>query len=315
MLSRIGNSLFWLGRYLERAEHVARYTKVQYVSSLDAPLVQSKEFVLESILNMTGMYSNYFNKFDALSDDDVLYFVTLSKSNPSSIAACIAYIRENARGARDSISSELWEAINRFYHSVNSFTETKFHNEGIFNFSQMIENNSSVIKGYIDNTLIRNEVWNLIGLGVHIERAAQVNTIILTKLNDIEKHVIKKYESSLENYQYNTMLKSAEAFDMFKRLYNTNTNRKQSLEFLIFNPKFPKSIAYNLILFQKNIQELGFPENGNIQSLNFWAGKLACNYQYKTIEEVEGDIKEFLKQSLSNIFELATKLENKYLKF
>ena len=313
MLSRIGNSLFWMGRYIERAEHIARFAKVQYISSLDAPLAQSRDMALESILNMSGVQQSYTQLHPELTDDAVLYYVTLHDKNPFSIAANISYIRENARGARDSISTELWEATNRFYHNINNYTAAKFHNEGIFSFSQKIVENSAILKGFIDNTLVRNEGWFLIALGVHIERAAQVANILLTKLNDIEK--IDRFEvgSPVENYHWTMLLKCAESFDMYKREYN-KPDRKHILEFLIFNPSFPKSITYNLMHIQQRINDIDFQCKGKEKdSLNFLAGKLATQFQFQTIEEVEGSINDFLKNALAKIYYLAAQLEKKYL--
>lgn len=315
MLSRIGNSLFWMGRYIERAEHLARYTKVQYVSSLDAPLAQSKEFVLESILNMGGVTSNYYEQYTQLTEEEVLYFVTLDEKNPFSIQSDIAYIRENARGARDTISMELWEAANQFYHSVNNYTANKLYNEGIHSFSRQVEENTSVLKAYIDNTLIRNEVWMLISLGMHMERAIQVARILITKVKDIEKIEPAKLGGPVENYQWTTLLKSAESFDMNKRHYKSNPNRRNTLEFLIFNPLFPKSIAYNLTFMQKAIHDIAFHEEKGKGSIDFMAGKLATQFQFLTIEEVEDHIIEFLNGTLNKISDITRLLQEKYLIF
>ncbi len=313
MLSRIGNSLFWLGRYIERAEHLARYTKVQYVSSLDAPLAQSREFVLESILTMAGVTGYYYSTHPQLTDEEVLYFVTLEESNPFSILSNIGYIRENARGARDCISLELWETINTFYHSMNGYTRTRLQGEGIYKFSQKVEENSSVLKGFIDNTLIRNEVWMLISLGIHMERAIQVARILITKVKDIEKIDTSKLGGPLENYQWTTMLKSAESFDMYKRQYKSNISRRNSLDFLIFNPIFPKSIVFNLDVVQRNIHDIAFHEQKGKGSMNFIVNKLAAHYQYLTIEEVEDNIAEFLSHMLSELDAVGRLLEEKYL--
>jgi len=315
MLSRIGNSLFWMGRYLERAEHIARYTKVHYVSSLDAPLAQSKEFALKSILNFVGSYNDYCQKYQQLTEDEVLYFVTLDENNPYSVLANVGLIRENARGTRDCISMELWEAINRFYHTINNYSAAKLNQEGIFNFSQLVEVNSSVIKGYIANTLIRNEEWMLISLGVHLERAVQVAKIILTKLTDIENLNEAKRGGPVENYQWTMLLKSAESFDMYKRYFKSNPFRKNTLDFLLFNPTFPKSLAFNLNVVQKNIQDIAFQEEKGKGSINFKIGKIATQYQFLTVEEVEESPIEFLSKTIDKIYNLARLLEEKYLSF
>lgn len=302
-----------MGRYIEQAEHVARYTKVHYVSSLDAPFVQSKEFVLSSILNMAGVYADYLERHAQLTDDDVLYYVTLSDSNASSIIASINRIRENARGARDRISMELWEATNRFYHDMNRYTSDRFHKEGIYNFSQKVEENSAILKGYIDNTLMRNEVWLLISLGIHVERVIQVLRIILNKAYDIQKLESAKLGDPLEYYQWNTLLKSAESFDMCKRHYAANPDRKNALEFLLFNPVFPKSVTHNLAITQQIVQKIGFQEQKGKGSIDFLIGKLSNNFQFLTIEEVDDTITEFLQKTLTKIYAITNLLEVKYL--
>src|SRR6478609_7316508 len=116
MLSRIANSLLWMGRYLERAQHTSRYITVHYFGSLDAPVVSRKEFVIDSICDMTGVEHELHGD---LEDNTIIYKIMMDELNPVSIKSCIINARENARGARDVLSSELWEAINKFYHSVN----------------------------------------------------------------------------------------------------------------------------------------------------------------------------------------------------
>jgi uncharacterized alpha-E superfamily protein len=315
MLSRIGNSLFWLGRFIERAEHIARYTKVQYLSSLDAPLAQDKDFVLESILHMAGVTQSYYTKFTQLTEEDVLNYIVLDEANTLSLVSQIGFIRENARGTRDNISLELWEAINRYYHTINGYNSNKLHSEGIHSFSEIVETNSSIIKGYIDNTLIHNETWMLINLGIHMERAIQVGRILFTKIKDIEKLDTSKSAGAQANYQLTTMLKSAESFDMFNRQYNTNINRRNSLDFLLFNSLFPKSIVYNLDVVRKNIESLDFNEQKGKGSIDFVVGKLAARYQFLTIEEVDSSIIDFLSETLSSVADVGRLLEEKYLAY
>lgn len=304
-----------MGRYLERAEHIARYTKVHYVSSLDAPLAQDKNMVLESILNMADVKEAYYQEYTHLTDDDVLYFVTLDENNPSSILANIRWIRENARGTRDCISMEVWEAVNRFYHNMNNYNPTKLQQKGIFKFSREVEENSSVIKGYMANTLIRNEIWMLISLGMHLERAIQILKILQTKLHDIEKVDFTKKVGPSENYQWIMLLKSAESFDMYKRYYKFNPTRKSTLEFLLFNSLFPKSLAYNFNSIQKSVKEIAFQEEKGKNSLDFKMGKIATQLQFSTIEEVEENIDDFLTKTLSRLYNVANLMEEKYLTF
>ncbi|WP_026464274.1 alpha-E domain-containing protein [Adhaeribacter aquaticus] len=316
MLSRIGNSLFWMGRYIERAEHIARHARVQYASSVDAPLSQKREAVLESILDMATNREGYFNVHSQLNEDDVVRYTAVSETNNFSVLAYISMIRENARGARDSLSIELWEAINSFYHKINAFSTAGFQAEEIEYFARRIEQNSYVIKGYIDNTLLHNAVWMLISLGIHLERATQVILILQTKLKDIEKNNSSKFEEAVDNFQWTTVLRSIEAYDMFMRCKKTTPNKHHVLDFLLFDTAFPKSIAFSLSCVKQFISSIPFPdEEKKKESLEFIAGKLACRFQYTTIDEVEEKASEFLKQTLNTIYEIAGLLDVKYLKY
>ncbi|MDQ3291466.1 MAG: alpha-E domain-containing protein [Bacteroidota bacterium] len=315
MLSRIGNSLFWMGRYIERTEHIARYTKVQYVSSVDVPLGQSRDLIMESILDMAGSRGNYTQVQEQLLEDEVINYITISDSNPYSLIGYIGMIRENARGARDRLSIELWEAINSFYHKTNHYTPEDLQNEGVEAFARKIEEHSYVIKGYIDNTLLRNEEWRLISLGIYLERAIQICQILQTKLKDIEKIDSVKLKGALENYHWTTILESTESFDMYMRCQRTPPNRHNVLHFLLFDMDFPKSVAFSLSNVKNCIQGISFQEEKRTSSLDFIAGKLACRFSYNTIEEVENSATEFLKNTLQSIYELTHLLDVKYLKY
>ncbi len=315
MLSRIGNSLFWMGRYIERTEHIARYTKVQYVSSVDVPLGQSRDLVLESILDMAGSRQNYTQVQQQLVEEEVISYITISDANPFSLIGYIGMIRENARGARDKLSIELWEAINSFYHKINHYTTADLQREGVEAFARKIEEHSYVIKGYIDNTLLRNEEWRLISLGIYLERAIQVCQILQTKIKDIDKIDSSQLKGALENYHWSTILESTESFDMYMRCQKTPPNRHNVLHFLLFDLDFPKSVAFSLTNVKKCIQGISFQEERKKGSLDFMAGKLSCRFKYNTIEEIENSATKFLASTLNSIYELTHLLDVKYLKY
>jgi uncharacterized alpha-E superfamily protein len=198
---------------------------------------------------------------------------------------------------------------------MNSYNLEKLHQKGIFQFSREVEENSYVIKGYISNTLIRNEVWMLISLGIHLERAIQIIKILLTKIQDVEKLDPTHQMDPAANYQWTMLLKSAESFDMYKRYYKMNPSRKSALEFLLFNPNFPKSVAYNLNNMQQNVKHIAFQEDKGKNSIDFKMGKIATQFEFLTIEEAEENPGEFLNKTLNRINNVASLLEEKYLTF
>lgn len=315
MLSRVGNSLFWLGRYIERAEHFARFTRVQYLSALDAPMVQKKQFILESILDMIGYQFNHFDDDSKLSEEEVLHYVCLDENNTDSVIFSVNCARENARGVRDTISSELWESINKYYHTINDYPADEFRKEGPFDFSEIVYQNSSLVKGFIDNTHMHSIEWSLMSLGLHLERCIQITRIILAKLNDIDK--IDKDSPALipiTNYQVSTLLKCTESFDMSRKHYKRPPMLRQGLEFLILNHQFPKSISFNLKKAHFYLENLGLADLISTDTPEFELGKLSNSFRYTTIEEIEEEnAMKFLERNLSDFYKIGSEIESKYL--
>ena len=186
MLARVANNLFWMGRYIERAEHLARYLNVNYFSSLDAPneKSQSRELVLHSLLFMAN---GPVPKDYELTEQNVFFDIGLNKDVPYSIINCVKYARENANGARDLISTELYESLNKFYHFVLNYDADFFVKKGLYDFSTQVAESTAVLRGKIRGTLLHDEVYAIIMLGVNIERATQVVRIIQSKYYDALK--------------------------------------------------------------------------------------------------------------------------------
>lgn len=316
MLSRIANSLFWMGRYLERSEHLARYTKVHYFSALDAPQTQNKEELLLSILKNAGLNYLYYKDYDTINEQAVLFYVSLDLANPFSIASAINSARENARGARDSITTELWEAINKYYHEINDIALRPFEPDDTFDLTQNMINNCNIIKGLIDNTMLHTDAWNLICLGIHVERAIQIMRIIITKTDDIANLEQNALKTTISNYHWSTLLKSAESYDMCNRFYKATPSRDNALEFLILNKNFPKSIVFNISAAYEHLQKVTAFRFGQNEKFIFNAGKMLYSFKYLTIEEIkERDVNLFLNNSLNNLYSMAAEFEREYLSY
>lgn len=310
MLSRIANSLFWMGRYIERAEHMARYTRVQYFSALDAPISQKKDMVLESILSMSGLDKVYKKDHEKLIDEDILQYVTVDMNNPFSIVSNINYARENTRGARDTLSTELWESVNKYYHAVNDFSMKASIDEDVYDFSMLILDHSAIVKGYIDNTLFRNLEWSSISLGIHLERAIQITRVMISKLEDIDRMDKSQLNTAMEIYQWSTMLKACESFDMCRRHYKTSPNRKICVEFLVLNQFFPKSLLFNLSEVQMHLQILGLHNSSDKNTIEFYVGKMVALFQYLQYEEIEFKTKEFMDETISKLYTIGERIDS-----
>ncbi|NJB81697.1 alpha-E domain-containing protein [Wenyingzhuangia aestuarii] len=304
MLARVADNLFWMGRYLERTEHIARFVNVNYFSSLDAPneTSQSRQFVLNSILRMVD---DEPEEGEFLDERTVLYDVVLNPKKMFSIKSCFRMARENASGARDLISSELFESINKLHHYISNYPVELFLERGLDEFTSNISKAISTIKGKIVTTMMHNEVYSIIMLGIQLERATDVIRIIDTKHQDAIK---TKHELGYRtSYEWTTLLKCLQSFDMMKRFYKKVPTSKDTLNFLILNPECPKSVMSCLNSAKENIDKLS--KKKELKS-SFFIGKITAEYKYKSIDEIETSFNDYIQKVISELAGICTSIED-----
>lgn len=311
MLARVANNLFWMGRYIERAEHVARYLNVNYFSSLDAPddLSQSRQFVLRSIIYMADNEVVDADLF--LKEEDVLYDVGLNPQKPNSIINIFKFAHENARSSRDMISTELFETINRINHSVKNYSAASYVKNGLYDFTTMITRSTAEIRSKIKGTLLHDESYAIIMMGVYVERALQMTRIINSKYSDVVAEQRLNPELVGKSYQWSTLLKCASSYDMMRRYYKKSPSKENSLEFLILHPGCPRSIKHCLNRLHYYICIITKHHKIIDNSAAFKIGKLKAEFEFKLIEEIE-DLEEFISCLIDKLVVIADKLEKEY---
>ena len=308
MLARVANSLFWIGRYIERSEHLARYLRVQYFSILDTPMSQNKHFVLQSILTMYGME---LEEDAPINEQEVLVELGFNVNNPVSLSATVNAARENARSVRYTISNELWEVINQYFLFFQEYDVEYYKTRGLYDFTIRANKHCSIIRSYLDHTLVHDEIWVFIELGIYLERAIQIVRILSSKLHDTEVLSGNGRNIPLRQYQWTITLKVLEAFDMHRRVHRRPQTQKSVFEFLSSQATFPRSIAYSLKRVHDLIVQLSqLTKSG--ESLVFKAGKLSSHFQYLEYREVKSHLQDFLNDSLDKIYELNQLIDEEY---
>ncbi|MFY9242588.1 MAG: alpha-E domain-containing protein [Polaribacter sp.] len=312
MLARVANNLFWMGRYIERSEHIARYMNVNYFSSLDAPneLSQSRQFVLRSMLFVAD--EEELKDMKELDEQKVLFDIGLNPEKQFSILSSIQNAQQNANGARDLISTELYESINTLNRTVKNYPASKFVKDGLFDFTTMITANVASLRTKIRGTLLHDEVYAIIMLGIYIERANQVIRIINSKYNDALVEEVNSGVSVDDSYEWTTLLKCVESYDMMRRYYRKVPSTRTVLDFLILNPDCPRSIMNSLNSIQYYIGFLCKDEIPHKHSAAFLIGKLKYEHQYKTIEDVQGDIKTCIEKLVDDLSLVGEKMDKDY---
>ena len=244
MLSRVANSMYWLGRYLERAENYARFIDVNFNLMLDLPTGLKEQW--EPLIRATGDINGYVSKNgNSFDRKEAIYFLTFDTDNPNSIISSITFARENARAIRENLTKESWEKLNETYHFVRKgFEKKEWEKEDPRIFFESVKNQILLLYGLADNTVARTEGWYFRQLGLYLERADKTSRIL-----DVKYHILlpsaQEVGSPLDFIHWVALLKSVTAFNTFRRLHG-NITPAGVVEFLVLNQVFPRSVFFCL---------------------------------------------------------------------
>jgi uncharacterized alpha-E superfamily protein len=242
MLSRVAESMFWMGRYVERAENVARFIDVNCNLILDTTVRQETQW--QALVDTTGDREAFNKIYDAATSANVIKFLTFERTNLNSIFCCVRAARENARTVRDVISSEMWEQINTFYLSMNEQTAELRAVEAPYEFFNQVKMSAYLVMGVTDSTLSHGEGWNFFRLGRYIERTDKTSRILDVKYYMLNNPVPNAAQSQ-DDIQWGAVLKSASALEMYRKKHR-RIQPASVVDFLIFDTEFPRSILFCL---------------------------------------------------------------------
>lgn len=242
MLSRVANSVYWMGRYVERVENYARLMRVNIYLSVELPDVILGQWF--RLLEATGDDRTYNGLYDDNSEDKIIDFVTFDKCNPNSIFNMLGNARENARTIKEVIPSEYWEFINKFYLKFKTFTIEPHHDtEFLLEFYEGIKQQCQTLNGMLDANLTRNEVYYFYSLGKYLERADKTSRFL-----DISYFNYEHESGELKSQDLillASLLKSVSAFNMYRQQYKS-LKYESIVEFLIKDRYFPRAICHSI---------------------------------------------------------------------
>ena len=298
MLSRVANSLYWMSRYIERAENVARLLDVNLQLMLDFADLndeQVKEHWLP-ILCSAGDEETFFKLYKRADSESVTEYLTFREENPNSILSSLSTARENARQVRDQISLEMFEALNECYLFLRSKNAREIWLTGAHDFYEQIKKSSHLFQGLTDATFTRNEGYEFINLGKYLERADKT-----TRILDIKYHIllpsVADVGGAVDTAQWRAILRSASALEAYRRFHVDDILPKKVAEFLIFSTTFPRSIRFSLQRLDAELHRLSGKDRrvyGSAEERAF--GKLLSDMNFLTIEEVlDGGLHQFLQ--------------------
>lgn len=242
MLSRVAESLYWLSRYLERADNVARFIDVNAHLTLDRG-TDSDTAQWEPLVTTTADEALFNELYGEATEKNVIRFLTFEPDNPNSILSCIRAARENARTVREVIPSELWEVLNELYHLVGQHSR-KHRMESLRDFFRTIRRTNHQLIGLFEAGMSHHEGWHFARMGRMLERADKTARIL-----DVKYFLLLPgadyVDSPYDAVEWGAVLKSADAFEMYRQQHH-RVNYRDAVEFLIFSPCFPRSMAYSV---------------------------------------------------------------------
>lgn len=294
MLSRVADSIYWMNRYLERAENYARFMDVNYNLSLELHPDISEQW--KPLVVTTGDWELYESLYGKVEKKQIIFFLGFDASNPNSILGCINSARENARAIRPEITREVWERVNSLYYKMKDGVEKKvWTRKDPRKFFLEIKEACQMLAGIYDTTISRTEGWHFGKLGQFIERADKTSRVL-----DVKYHMLlpdaKAVGTPVDLVQWSALLKSVSAYDMYRKKYG-KINPSSICEFLIFDKNFPRSILNCVEQAQKSLDIIADKNEKNINSASKQLGILKSHLEFTDVTEVlESGLHEFIDE-------------------
>jgi uncharacterized alpha-E superfamily protein len=308
MLSRTADHLFWMSRYIERAESLARLLDVTWQMSLVPQSLEAANQNWKAIIALNSLDEEFAARHAAVNAENVLRFMVSDTSNQASIVSCLRSTRENAHAVRGTITSEMWETMNATWLEARERSFEQIANAGVGEFFDWVKMRSSLSRGTTLATLLQDEAYHFIRLGTLLERADNTARIL-----DVKYHVLRPHgdEGATDFYQWGALLRSVSAFEVYRKAYRDVITPERVAELLILRSDMPRSLHFCLNGVVKNLELIANRQSGETQRQ---AGLLHAQLHYARIEDIlERGLHEFLTDFMDRIYTLGDGVSKDFL--
>jgi uncharacterized alpha-E superfamily protein len=283
MMSRVAESLFWMSRYIERAENTARFLDVNFQLLLDVRMRDGDDAhrYWASLIRATSDPAHFEARYAEYTGQNVTDYLVFDREHPNSITACLVRARENARSMIESISSEMWEQINRLHHFVQQATPLSVRLDP-YHFYREIKSGSHLFQGIADSTFAHSEGWDFMQIGKYLERAD--NT---ARLVDVKYHALEVDQNAdVDVIQWMAVLKSCSALEAFRKVYLAQIEPETILRFLLFDRAFPRSLYFAVVAGEEALWRIsGSSRRNYVNQVDRLVGKLESEMAYTSVED------------------------------
>jgi uncharacterized alpha-E superfamily protein len=311
MLSRTADNLFWLSRYVERAEYLARILDAaQRLTTLPLAYMGSTN-EWDSVVATVGCVNGFYATYEEADRTTVAEFLAFSPENSSSISACFETARSNARAVRTALTAEMWDAINSTWLELQRYGNGPISGEEFVTFLRWVQESSLRFDGSAARTMLRNDAYHFSRLGIYLERADNTARIL-----DVKYHVLlpehERVGGPLDYFQWASILRSVSALNSYRWVYRDSLKPWLIADFMILNDQLPRSLAscYKNLVWHLDAIADAYGRQGPAQRQ---ARTLGTQLQNASMREIfQGGLHEFISGFLANNNQLGQAIADQY---
>jgi uncharacterized alpha-E superfamily protein len=328
MLSRTADHLFWMARYMERAENTARMLDVNYQTSLLPQSADRAEQGWRGLLSISELTSAFQQKYAEVNERNVMEFMVRDEANPSSIGACLRAARENARAVRGALTTEVWETQNQTWLEFNRMLAHGRFQRDPGEFFEWVKFRSHLSRGVTVGTMLQDEALHFLRIGTFLERADNTARLLDVKFHALTKEfygtaqtqsmngmtqsqVIVRDQQEYDFYHWSAILRSVSAFEVYRKVYRNVIRPEKVAELMILRPDMPRSLAASINEVVTNLRMVANEQS--VETLRR-AGRMRADLQYGSIDEILATgLHAYLTQFLDRVGDLGVGISRDFL--
>ncbi len=314
MLSRTADHLFWMSRYMERAENTARMLDVNYQTALLPQSDAVAELGWRGLLAISELTGDYTKRYGAIDPAKLMEFMVADEENPSSIVSCLRAARENARAVRGTLTTEVWETTNQTWLEFNKLLATGELRRDPANVFEWVKFRSHLSRGVVVGTMLQDEAFHFVRIGSFLERADNTARMLDVKFHDVDSdfygHADER-DNEYEFYHWSAILRSVSGFEVYRKVYRNVIQPEKVAELLILRADMPRSLAHCMNRMSSNLRSVANANSGDTLRR---AGRLEADLRFGRIDEIlSTGLHAFLTQFLANVGELGVGISKDFL--
>lgn len=290
MLSRTADHLYWMARYMERAENTARMLDVNYQTSLMPQSADAAEKGWKGLLSISELTGDYVKRYGGVNARAVMDYMVSDANNPSSIRCCLMAARENARAVRGTLTTEVWETQNQTWLEFQRMVATGAFQRDPGAAFEWVKFRSHLSRGVTVGTMLQDEAFHFLRIGSFLERADNTARLLDVKFHAVESEFFgpaaangNGREIEFDFYHWSAILRSVSGFEVYRKAYRNVIQPEKVAELLILRPDMPRSLA---ACMNEVVTNLSMVANEQSSETLRRAGRLRADLQYGRIDEI-----------------------------